>query len=179
MTTGVSITEQNRFIDVMIYSCADAARANNLPLAAMIACAVVESGYGTSKIYNATGVPFNLQKPSSYSHVHCDTVTFRTCVKTDAAGKCIGWAYASFCYAAGEHEFAWLRDAARIWCEWVLGWPNVTNRNNVLSWRNRPTDFARYLPFLGFGEFSKRTQNGESFVQALRKHALFERCMFE
>jgi hypothetical protein len=175
----VSEYDKYRFIEVMIVSCAGVARSYDLPLAAMIACGAVESRFGTSDIYNATGCPFNLQKPSNYSWVNCRVFWFTTCIQTDSAGNCIKKAKAPFCYAEGDHEFDWLRDAARIWCEWVLGYPDTVGRDYALAMRNRPSDFARRLPWLGFGEKSKRAQNGEIFVQVLRKHALFERCMFE
>lgn len=178
MTVGVSNSEQYRFIDTMIYACAEVASTNNLPLAAMIACAVVESAYGTSSIYWKTGCPFNLQRPSWYTWVHCQTVSIKTCVKTDASGKCIGWATAPFCYAEGNDEETWLADAGRLWCEWVLGWPQPATRKAVLAMRDKPADFARSLPRLGFGEATKRIQNGQRFEAALRQHALVERCWY-
>ena len=175
-TKYVSPTEQERFVNMMICACSEAARAYDLPLAAMVACGVAECGYGGSDIYKITHCPFNLQRPDSYKWVHCETTRLKTCVETDANDKCVRSVWTTFCKAKGDYEFAWLSDAARIWCEWVMGWPNQTNRKNVLSWRRWPTDFTRYLPYLGFGEFNKRVQNGERFVAVVRKHGLVERC---
>lgn len=172
----ITTSEQYLFIDNLIRNGGPIAKNNNLPVAAMVACAIEESGYGTSSIYRETGCPFNLQKPSSYTWVNCRTITKRTCVETDDRGKCKKWVTAPFCKASGNDEGEKLADAARIWCEWILGWSEQSNRERLLLYRHNPVEFARNLPIVGFGEQSKRVENGEKFVNALRRHKLVERC---
>lgn len=69
-----------------------------------------------------------------------------------------------------------LADSARIWCEWILGWPEKKVRDTMLRLRDNPKEFTRNLPSVGFGEASKRVQNGQKFVNALQRHNLVARC---
>lgn len=151
------------------------AKANDLPPAAMVACAIGESG-GSSAIYKTTHCPFNLQKPAHFTWVHCNTVLIRTHTKTDSSGRSGQPMYAPFCTARGVTEAEWLADATRIWCEWVLGWPNPGARAQLLAVRGMPEAFARNLPLVGFGEGDKRVQNGDTFARILRENNLVERC---
>jgi flagellum-specific peptidoglycan hydrolase FlgJ len=80
---------QKQFIQALILNGGAVAVDNHLPPAAMVACAIEESGYGTSKIYASTGCPFNLQRPSWYTWVKCDTKLIETCTKTADKGDCI------------------------------------------------------------------------------------------
>ena len=163
------------FIDALIDSGGPVAKANDLPVAAMVACAVGESG-GTSDIYNMTHCPFNMQRPDHYVWVHCQTKLIRTSTKTDSLGRNQQPKYAPFCVAQGSDQSVWLADAVRIWCEWVLGWPNPPARAQLLAVRHNPEAFARSLPLVGFGEADKAGLNGGRFVSALREHNLVERC---
>ncbi len=166
------------FIDELIKYAGPVVKANRsrLPPAAMVACAIVESGYGTSSIYQKTGCPFNLQRPSGYTWVHCTTIPIRTCVKTDQTGKCIDWKVAPFCVAAGNNKPEKLADSARIWCEWICGWPQKKVRETMLKLRDNPILFTKNLPSVGFGEANKRKQNGDKFVAVLHEHNLVSRC---
>lgn len=174
----ITAEQQERFIDLLIEHGRPVAEQHHLPTAAMVACGIVESGYGTSAISRVTGCPFNLQRPDWYAKwVHCPVKWLTTGTKTDARGKTIQTMKAPFCVAEGATEAERLADAARIWCEWVTGWPQKSVNQYMQSLRERPERFTRELPRLGFGEAAKRIQNGESFVKAFRRHALLKRSV--
>lgn len=102
----ITTSEQWLFIDTLIKVGGPVTKANLLPPAAMVACAIEESGYGTSAIYKKTGCPFNLQRPKSYTWVRCNTTSIKTCVKKNQEGKkCIEWKKAPFCIAIGNDEW--------------------------------------------------------------------------
>lgn len=168
--------QQQWFIDQLVAHGRPVAEANHLPTAAMVACAIVESGYGTSDIYAITGCPFNLQRPEWYRWVHCPVKWLKTGTRTDAKGKTTQTMLAPFCKAEGATEGERLADASRIWCEWVNGWPQEGVRKRMQSLRTQPEAFAMGLPSLGFGEADKRIANGKAFLAAVQRHALVVRC---
>jgi hypothetical protein len=176
MATAPSTGLVLEFVDALIEAGGPVAKANDLPAAAMVACGIAESARGESRIYRTTRCPFNLQKPSHYSWVHCGTITLKTGTKTDAAGRVVETMYAPFCVAVGHTQEEWLADATRIWCEWVLGWPNLGARNQLLASRHNPEAFARSLPLVGFGEANKGALNGGTFVNVMRENNLVARC---
>ncbi len=176
-TRILSAAERQAFVDLMVRTCTPEAVRNGLPAAAMVACGLVESGFGASDIYRRSHCPFNLQKPKWYSWVHCFTVSMVTSTETDAAGRPTTPRMAPFCYAMGDNPEQWLRDAARIWCEWVLGWPQVGVRATLLGLRSNPVLFAQNLPLVGFGEAKKAARNGALFARAVRDYHLVRKCM--
>ena len=179
-------SEQYLFMDTLIVFGGPVAKTNDLPTSAMVACGIVESGYGritkddgTETIYKRTGCPFNLQRPSWYAWVKCNTISIRTCTATkvtDGKRECIEWKIAPFCVASGNDEGERLADSARLWCEWILGWPQKAVRDKMLSLRHKPEEFTLNLPSVGFGEASKHAENSQKFLAALRKHAIVARC---
>ncbi len=176
-TPILSPAERRAFIDLMVRTCTPVAVKNNLPAAAMVACGIVESGFGASPIYRRTHCPFNLQKPKWYHWVHCFTVDMVTSTRTDDAGRNTTPMVAPFCYAMGDNAEDWLPDAARIWCEWILGWPQPGTRARLLGMKGNPVLFAQNLPLVGFGEAKKARANGAAFAAAVRDHQLVRECL--
>jgi hypothetical protein len=113
---------------------------NNLPVPAMLACGAVESGWGGSKIFEATGCHFSLQKPDWYTWMKCRTIKR----KTDAQGDG-NLVTVDFCCAD-----TWA-DSVGLWCTWILNYPNEKLRKEVLAYRSSPRDFCARLPKVGFG----------------------------
>jgi hypothetical protein len=113
---------------------------NDLPVPAMLACAAAECAWGTSPIFQATGCRFNLQKPATYTWMDCKRIKR----KTDGLGNGT-LVTVDFCVA---DDWA---DSVRLWCVWILNYPNVKLRNEVLSYRKSPRDFCLRLPKVGFG----------------------------
>jgi hypothetical protein len=171
-----TVEQRNAFINEMIDFAAPVAVAQNLPAAALVACGAIESGYGISTIYGKTHCPFNLQKPDHYKWVHCSVVWLTTLSKMDASGKQSGVVRAPFCKADGATAQEWLADAARIWCEWVLGWPQDGNRNVMLSLRTKPLEFAKSLHRLGFGDPKVATLTAQTYENVFKEQRLIERC---
>ena len=134
---------------------------NNLPLQAMLACACAESGFGTSKIYQMTGCPFNLQKPAEWSYPQCAIMKIDTVNKAGEKAR-----PAPFCMANT------LEEAGRLWCEWLLNWPNPSPRNTLLALRNDPKQFAANLFLVGFAEGKKA--NTEEFAKLIDECKLME-----
>lgn len=134
---------------------------NDLPLPAMVACACGESGFGTSHIYIVTGCPFNLQKPKDWKYPECKIIPLQTINKQGEKPK-----LAPFCRADS------LGDAARLWCEWILHWPNGRNRTLLLAYIGSPKEFARNLHLVGFAE-GKRA-NTEKFAKLIDAHDLLK-----
>ena len=174
------------FINAMINFAAPVAREKKLPAAALVACGAIESGYGVTRssnggqtIYDRTHCPFNLQKPDHYKWVHCKVVWLPTLSKMDASGKQSGAVKAPFCTAEGSTEQVWLADAARIWCEWVLGWPQIGVRNEMLALRNQPLEFARKLHRFGFGDPKVAKLTAQTYENVFREQRLIERCATE
>jgi hypothetical protein len=132
------------FITAMAAAGAPSAAREDLPLPAMIACACLESGYGTSDIYLATGCPFNLQKPPEWAYPKCEIKYLPTVNKEGENPR-----PAPFCVAAT------LEEAGRLWCEWIKHWPNRSARDAVLSLSKQPALFASNLHLVGFAEAKK------------------------
>ncbi len=173
-----TVEQRNAFIDQMIEFAAPVAVANDLPAAALVACGGIESGYGTSKIYDKhTHCPFNLQKPKSYDKwVHCDVVWLTTLSKMDASGHQSNEVRAPFCKAVGDSEQTWLADAARIWCEWILGWPDPVNNAAMKALRQKPLEFAKNLHRVGFGDRKVANLTAKTYEDVFREQRLIERC---
>jgi hypothetical protein len=113
---------------------------NDLPVPAMLACAAAECGWGASKIFEASGCHFNLQKPAWYTWMKCKTIKR----KTDGLGNgTLVWV--DFCAADTWAE------SVGLWCTWILNYPNEKLRKEVLSFRHSPRDFCLRLPKVGFG----------------------------
>jgi hypothetical protein len=132
------------FIAAMAAAGAPSASKEDLPLPAMIACACLESSYGSSTIYLATGCPFNLQKPPEWRYPKCEIKYLPTRNKDGEDPK-----PAPFCVATS------LEDAARLWCEWIKYWPNRSPRDVLLSLSKQPVLFASNLHLVGFAEAKK------------------------
>ncbi len=116
----------------------------NYPLAALIACACGESAFGTSKIYKLTGCPFNLQKPSHWKYPNCRIIHLKTINKEGEKPK-----LSPFCCAES------LRDAARLWCEWIYYFPNTKKKVELEAFRNDAKLFASNLHLVVFAEAKK------------------------
>jgi hypothetical protein len=111
------------------------------PMAAMVACGCLESGYGTSEIFKMTKCPFNLQRPTNWKFPMCEILwipTFKDRAKTQKVR-------APFCKAVD------LRDSARLFCEWIEHYPFVPARTRLIAAIHTPREFARNLPLVGFG----------------------------
>jgi hypothetical protein len=177
MTYIPTAQERQTFTEALVRWGSPVAQRNGLPAAAMVACGLVESAYGTSTIYKQTHCPFNLQKPKWYHWVKCDIVNLRTSTRTDASGNATQAMVAPFCLAKGDSEGEWLADAARIWCEWVLGWPQTGVRERLLRMKHDPELFTQHLPLVGFGEADKAGRNGKVFLRVLQDYSLVRECM--
>lgn len=134
----------DEFIDYMAKQGRPWATKYGFPLPAMIACACVESGFGTSTIYRLTGCPFNLQKPAGWKYPQCSTRLIPTINKAGEQAK-----PSPFCLAKD------LADAARLWCEWINYWPNPKARNAVIGFSQDAVLFASQLHLVGFAESKK------------------------
>lgn len=168
--------QRDAFIEAMITHAAPVARDQDLPAAALVACGAIESGYGTSAIYRKTHCPYNLQKPAHYTWVHCRVTWLPTLSKMDEHGQQSGQVRAPFCTAEGETEEARLADAARIWCEWVLGWPQPGTRSEMLGLRKQALAFAKKLHRLGFGDPKVASLTAQTYENVFRDQNLIERC---
>jgi hypothetical protein len=132
------------FIETMAKQGSLHAFINDLPLPAMVACACGESRFGKSVIYNSTGCPFNLQKPKEWKYPECSIMKIGTINKIGEHAK-----PAPFCVALN------LCDAGRLWCEWIMHWPNTKATDQVLAFRSNAKEFARNLHLVGFAEGKK------------------------
>jgi hypothetical protein len=165
------------------------ARDQDLPVGSMLACASVESGWGTGNIYKGTGNPFNLQKwpRIRFPHTH-KTYWHRTKI---AEGPPPKFAYAPFNCATDP------ADAVLQWCEWIVHWgradgpgrleppngspqdnpPAIANRDYLLSYRRNSQDFCMNLPLVGFGENATaalRLRSGERYRKRLVDFRLYD-----
>jgi hypothetical protein len=118
-------------------------RSYDLPVAGMVACACSETSFGTRGAYLTTGCPFNLQKPSNWIWPKCEVVTGST--NSSRVPLSATRVIAPFCIAKD------LGDAARIFCEWIVYFPNKGARDQVLAHRSNAKEFARNLPKVAFG----------------------------
>ncbi len=116
-------------------------RKYDLPVAGMVGCACAETSCGTKGAYLKTGCPFNLQKPSQWEYPKCRILTN----ETNSARIGLKGVIAPFCVADD------LGDAARIFCEWVIHYPNKGAREALLGFRSNAKEFARNLPKVAFG----------------------------
>ena len=152
------------------------ARYNGFPVSAMLACAAVESAWGTGRIFRATLNPFSLQKwpHISYPSTH-RTHWQRTVVKN---GPPRVTAVAPFVCAFDQG------DAVRQWCEWIRWYGEVDGppqdqdskvghirhsaqvaaKERLLALYNAPVAFARGLSTVGFGE---DVSKGEDYARNL------------
>jgi len=157
--------EQQNFIEDLTVAGKEVARQYGYPLSAMIACACVESKFGLSEIYKTTKSPFNLQKPQGDPSKHekkwywpkCDIVLLPTISKHGQTNA----APAPFCKAKD------LKDAARLFCEWIDHYPGdgetpqecsdptQKQRAALLAYRNNPQAFAENLCLVGFADHVK------------------------
>jgi hypothetical protein len=183
---GVTRAEALAFIRCLAEDGGKTAKANNLPVGAMLACACQESMFGTSKIYQKTGNPFNLQKwPHIKWPVTSDIFWSETKISEDPPK----FLRAPFNCATS------LGDAVRQWCEWILHYgdadgppgqmsakaPAVANtqvqarRDRLLGYRTNVLDFTFNLPLVGFGENQTealRHRSGGRYLQSLKDFGL-------
>lgn len=131
----------------------------NYPLAAMIACACAESGFGTSSIYKITGCPFNLQKPSHWTYPTCRIRQLPTINKVGEKAK-----LSPFCCAEN------LSDAARLWCEWINFFPNPKPKATLEGFRNDAKLFAANLHLVVFAE--GKAENTKKFGDLIAQRNL-------
>ncbi len=166
---GIPVSNPVDFFDELAMLGGPVARQHNLPVPAMLACAAVESGFGTSKIFRLTGCPFNLQKPKEWKFPVCATIPLNTVALTGAKPVKV-----PFCTASG-----WA-DAVRLWCEWIENWPYHPNRARVLRFRADAENFTLNLPYVGFGDQPKDPaersaaylRNGQKYLKMVRDFSL-------
>ena len=137
-------SDDDDFIESMGVGGAEMATVYGYPLPAMIACACIESAFGRSKIYQLTGCPFNLQKPSSWKYPDCTVRWLQTINKPDEKAK-----FSPFCVAED------LDDAARLWCEWIYFYPNGSAKKAIEAQVGQARQFAAELWRVGFAASSK------------------------
>jgi len=111
------------------------------PVEAMVACGCFESGWGTSPFYLATNCPFNLQRPVNWEWPHCDVYKSRTTGDRAGTQKYV----TTFCKAID------LADSVRIFCEWIIHWPNSRQSGQLMAAKGNSKLFASKLPLVGFG----------------------------
>lgn len=143
--------DKRAFCESLAAAAVKTATDNDIPLSGLLACAMSESLWGTSDIFQQTGCPFNLQKPVDWLYPKCKTMALKT--KNKAGSNAV--APATFCVAEG------LEDAARLFCEWVLHFgesakpPRTGGRDQLLKSRKKPKEFAENLNLVGFADSKK------------------------
>jgi hypothetical protein len=70
----------------------------------------------------------------------------------------------------------WLADAARIWCEWVLGWPQPGTNQAMRALRGKPLEFAKNLHRVGFGSPKVADLTAKTYEDVFKEQRLIERC---
>jgi hypothetical protein len=65
-----------------------------------------------------------------------------------------------------------LEEAGRLWCEWIMNWPNPSPRSTLLGLRNDPKQFAANLFLVGFVE--GRKANTQKFAKLIDECKLRE-----
>lgn len=158
-STAFSPASPRAFIDRMARDGRAKVEAAGMPLAAMVACACGESGFGTSAIYKLTGCPFNLQRPWAWKWPDADIFELPTINKAGETAK-----NAPFCVADT------LADAARFWCEWIEHWPNKKAKATLMSVANDARAFAANLHIVGFA--AGRRENTQKFADLIDEHDL-------
>ena len=151
------------FLQKVASDCGPLVRAKGLPVSSMVACAAVESGWGTGPIFKQTRNLFSMQK---WPWVQYPTTAQTMWMTTVIATNPVKTARAPFNTAL---DFA---DAGRQWCEWVLhygeadGPPGnidqhgprlahagaIGRRKRLLALAGDPMAFAANLYLVGFGE---------------------------
>ncbi len=155
----MTTTEQQNYIDLIADSGRYWAWASRLPLPAMIACAIEESGWGKGKgPHLRTGVPYNLQKPSGWSHPTCETERNSTINKDGEKAR-----PSPFCVATN------LAEAAMYWCQWCRLTP-LPGRRTLLTYIDRPVLFAKHLSLVGFS--NSDPTKGTKYSDHVRNHDL-------
>jgi len=172
---------REQFLQKVAAACGPAVRQNGLPVSAMLACAAVESGWGTGTIYKETGNLFSMQKwpwvkyPTTARTLWRDTV-----IQTEPVRKT---AKAPFNTAID------LADAGRQWCEWIASYGDadgppgnidpkakpaahagaIGRRKQLLGMAGDPLQFARNLYLVSFGESAAK---GRIYAQVLSDNRL-------
>jgi hypothetical protein len=108
---------------------------------ALVACGCLESGFGTSAITKLTKCPFNLQRPKDWKYPRCDLYPIKTFKDRENKIPTI----ATFCKATD------LADATRLFCEWVVYYPNQKLSGQLMAVKSDAKAFAKRLPSVGFG----------------------------
>jgi hypothetical protein len=153
--------EKRVFLAHLILEGVPRVKQNQLSPAAMVACAAVESGWGTSEYYKgstkqeATNCPFNLQKFQNdgwdypRNKAGTDVCRLIPANPTDNAGG----HPSTFLCCAEAHSWGSpdLDDAARLWCEWIIYNKNKGAAGNLRSLKGNPTEFTRHLVDVNFG----------------------------
>lgn len=142
------------------------ARANNLPVSAMLACASVESRWGQGNIYRKTLNPLSLQK---WPHVHYPTtyriLWFETVVQTNPKKTM----KAPFVCATDR------ADAVCQWCEWILHYGNADGppgNPDPMSRDNKV--FTKTIKFLPTGCIGVNSDWGIISTCSIRNAYLFK-----
>ena len=149
-----------------------------LPVSAMLACAAVESGWGTGKIYRETKNLFSLQKwPKVLFPTTALTLWRPTIIQNDPVKMATAPFNTATSYA----------DAVRQWCEWIEhygaadGPPGnqegrqianqwaIGRRHQLMGMVNDPMQFARNLYLVSFGESQAK---GKLYADVLRENNL-------
>lgn len=151
------------FLQKVASECGPTVKANGLPVSSMIACAAVESGWGTGPIFKETGNLFSMQKWPWVQFPTTPKTLWRTTVIQTNPRKT---AMAPF-NTAKDYT-----DAGRQWCEWILhygaadGPPGnisqkavptanagaISRRARLMAMVGNPTEFAKNLYLVSFGE---------------------------
>lgn len=172
---------REEFLQKVAAACGPVVRQNRLPVSAMMACAAVESGWGTGSIYKESGNLFSLQKwPWVKYPTTLKTLWRTTVIQTVPVRKT---AKAPFNTATD------MADAGRQWCEWVLSYGDadgppgnasekakpmavagaIARRKKLLAMAGDPLQFARNLYLVGFGETAAM---GRLYAQVLSDNRL-------
>lgn len=169
------------FLQSVVAACGPMVRAAGLPVSAMLACAAVESGWGTGAIYRETGNLFSLQKWPWVLYPRTGRTLWRDTVIQTIPRKT---AKAPFNTARD------LQDAGSQWCEWIkyygttMGPPGSMDQNRpqkvdnphaassrirLMAMASDPLRFARNLYLVGFGE---SLAHGELYASVLEQNHL-------
>lgn len=167
--------EMSNFLEEWAELGGPVARANDLPVSAMLACASVESNWGKGAIFRATLNPFSLQK---WPHIKYPVTHMTHWSRTQVQTNPVKILSAPFNCATSQ------ADAVRQWCEWILHYgaadgppqdqnaktrqishsPQIAARMLLLTSRRSPVVFARGLSTIGFGE---KVSSGAIYAQRL------------
>jgi peptidoglycan hydrolase-like protein with peptidoglycan-binding domain len=178
--TPTAVLSREDFLKKVATECGPIVKENGLPVSSMVACAAVESGWGTGKIFKDTGNLFSMQKwPWVQFPATPKTLWRTTVIQTNPRKTAMAPFNTAIDYA----------DAGRQWCEWVLhygasdGPPGNINqkarpadnawaigrRSRLVSMAGNPTEFARNLYLVSFGETHAM---GELYARVLLENKL-------